>query len=76
MKVAIFPNMDKCGVEEITCNAVKQLKSLKIDVFVPEDIDFVDCNKLSNEELYKSCDIIVTVGGDGTLISHAKAASI
>ena len=30
---------------------------------------------LSANELYKMCDVIITIGGDGTLIKHAKAAS-
>ncbi len=75
MKIAIFPNMDKFGVVDITLNAVKQLQAKNVDVFLPKGIDFLDCPKQCEEELYKNCDVIITVGGDGTLINYAKAAS-
>ena len=76
MNIAIFPNTDKCGVVDITHNTVRQLEELGASAFLPDDIDFINCKKMSVNELYKNCDIIITIGGDGTLISHAKKASI
>ena len=38
----------------------------------------VECcsnDKLTDEECYELCDVIITIGGDGTLIKHAKEAA-
>ncbi len=66
MKIALIPNLEKSGAKEITCQVADFLKGLNAQVFLPQD----------DENLYKNCDIIITVGGDGTLIKHAKSAAI
>ena len=66
MKIALIPNLEKSGAEEIACQVSDLLKSLNFEVVLPND----------DENLYENCDIIITVGGDGTLIKHAKYAAI
>ena len=66
MKIALIPNLEKAGANEITCQVSSILKNLKCEVFLPQD----------SENLYENCDVIITVGGDGTLIKHAKSAAI
>ena len=66
MKIALITNLEKSGAKEISCQVSDLLKSLKSEVFLPQD----------SENLYENCDVIITVGGDGTLIKHAKSAAI
>ena len=66
MNIALITNLEKSGAKEISCQVSDLLKSLKSEVFLPQD----------SENLYKNCDVIITVGGDGTLIKHAKSAAI
>ena len=66
MKIALIPNLEKSGAKEITSQVAELLKSLNLQVFLPADI----------ENPYENCDVIITIGGDGTLIKHAKSAAI
>lgn len=66
MKIALIPNLEKTGATEITAQVADLLKNLNCQVFLPTD----------TENLYENCDVIITVGGDGTLIKHAKSAAI
>jgi len=68
MKVALFPNFDREGTAE--------LYSKISDILTEQGIEcYAEKPYTNNEELYKNCDIIITIGGDGTLIKHAKIAS-
>lgn len=68
MKIAIFPNYDKEGT--------KRLLDLSLDVLNR----FADCvvadGNSDEKAIYSQSDIVITIGGDGTLIKHAKAASV
>lgn len=64
MKVGIFANYNKPHSKEIEKTAEKILKSQNIELLYEES------------DIYKNSDIIVTVGGDGTIIHHAKKAAI
>ena len=66
MKIGLIPNLEKTGAKEITCQVADLLKGLNCQVVLPE----------KDQNLYENCDLIITVGGDGTLIKHAKSAAI
>lgn len=68
MKVAIFPNYDRQGTAELLTKITQILMSQGIEYFLE------DANT-DNDKLYKLCEVIITIGGDGTLIKHAKEAS-
>lgn len=68
MKVAIFPNMERSGTAELVSEITKTLASVGIESLVSDSAD--------SAELYEKCDVIITIGGDGTLIKHAKAAAL
>lgn len=67
MKIALFPNFDRQGTAELFSKTKEILKA--------QDIEYYLSGDLSDDELYSLCDIVITIGGDGTLIKHAKAAS-
>ena len=73
MKIALIPNMEKNGAEAIIRAAVDRLKRDNIDVYM--SIRGFDTLYAEEEKLYDICDIIITVGGDGTLIHYAKNAA-
>lgn len=73
MKVALFPNFERQGTAELFCKVVEILNSSDIKCYSDKKQSIVDV--MSEQELYKNCDIIITIGGDGTLIKHAKEAS-
>lgn len=76
MKVAVIPNLDKRGSAEVVGKLGKILKSLNIEAFIPDNIMGTDFKHAPEEELYKIADIIITIGGDGTIIRYAKRAAM
>ncbi len=76
---AVVPNLSRQHAEEVTHAVCKELKKLKTDFAMPDDIKdkFSDLclSYLPEESLYKNSDVIIAIGGDGTIISCAKKAS-
>ncbi len=79
-KIAIIPNLTKNGAYEASLKAVALLKSLGCEIsmtsgmkekYRDNDITFYDSHQL----LIESCDAVVTIGGDGTIIHAAKHAA-
>lgn len=67
MKIALFPNYERQGTAELFLKINKILASLNVEC--------CSNDKLTDEECYELCDVIITIGGDGTLIKHAKEAA-
>ena len=76
MVVAVIPNLDKYGSVDVVEKLGKILKNEQIDAFVPDNICATGFNHLSEDELYKKADLIITIGGDGTIIRYAKRAAL
>ena len=66
MTVIIHSNFSKLHTKEILNNVEKILKERKVEILYDDD----------TEESIKKCDFIITIGGDGTIIHHAKNASL
>ena len=75
MKVAVLPNLDKRGCPETVDAIGKLMKNLGIEAYLPEDICGSYYLHASEEELFKIADVIITVGGDGTIIRFSKIAA-
>ena len=75
MIVGVLPNLDKRGSSEVVAKLGKILKSLNIEAYILDTICGTDYKPISEEELFKICDIIITIGGDGTIIRYAKVAA-
>lgn len=75
MVVAVLPNLDKRGSAEVVGKLGKLLKSVGIEAYLPENIMGSDFKHASDEQIYKLADIIITIGGDGTIIRYAKRAA-
>ena len=77
MKIALIPNIDKDKDLLITKKVIGELKALGIEIysnieFISEDIKYID----NDTDIFKICDLIITIGGDGTILHVSKQASI
>ena len=75
MVVSVIPNLDKFGSAEVLERLGKILKENNIEAYIPDNISCSDYKLLSQDELYKKADIIIVIGGDGTIIRYSKLAS-
>ena len=79
MFAGIIPNADKININSAVSAVVDKLNSLGIKNAVCENNHFEKCvsfDTCSESEIYKSCDVIIAVGGDGTIIHTCKKAAM
>lgn len=79
--VAVIPNLTKSGAYQTSLKAVKILESLDIQILMECSLN----RQYQNErirffsditEMLKACDMVLTIGGDGTIIHAARKASL
>jgi len=75
MVVAVLPNLDKRGSSEVVEKLGKLLKQEGIEAYLPDSIFGTDFKHISDDQIYKIADLIITIGGDGTIIRYAKRAA-
>lgn len=75
MIVAVIPNLDKRGSSETVEKMAEFFKEHDITAYLPDDICCANYEHAPQEELYKIADVIITIGGDGTIIRFAKRAA-
>ncbi len=75
-RISVIPNSDKDKNFEATKKVVQILCDLDKEVYINETLKFRDPNtkKVSTEELSKT-DMIVVLGGDGTILDIAQKAA-
>ncbi len=79
MKIGVIPNPAKANVKEVAQMIADKLNSLNADFYFEANAAVelgIKCNVLDNDEIYFECDVIIAVGGDGTIIHTAKNAAI
>ena len=80
MKTAIIPNPTKAGAVDFTKKAVEIIEDCGGTVLMTENFrqTFSDDENIiyynATEQMIKNCDIVIAVGGDGTIINAAKFA--
>ncbi len=75
MIVAVIPNLDKRGSSAMVDKIGKYFIEIGIEAYLPDSICCSSYKHAPEEELYKIADIIITIGGDGTIIRYAKQAA-
>lgn len=80
MKIAIIPNSDKEMAVEHAVNIIEYLKKYDTEFNIPLEFasyfNFPDVNYHENQrETIRYSDIVITIGGDGTIIHAAKYAA-
>ena len=76
MVVGVLPNLDKRGAAEVVEKLGVILKKENITAYISDSICGTDFIPISEEELYSLSDVIITIGGDGTIIRYAKRAAL
>lgn len=78
--IAVFPNMDKDPKLEFTKEVVNEILKYDKTVFLSEalaDKEKVDgAVYLPEKEIFEKSDLIVSLGGDGTVLNTAKDAAM
>ncbi len=80
MKIAVVPNLTRERALEVTAAACRELKALGAEVFfeneLRQSLSGLDGVGFSEpERLFESCDFIISVGGDGSVMRAAKIAA-
>lgn len=79
MKIAIHVNLTRQNAFEVPLNVINELKSLGAMVLMPSEYekDFSDCDIVFKDknETVKQCDVLISIGGDGTFIHAAHDAA-
>ena len=75
MRVAVIPTLDKRGSSETVEKMAEFFKECGITAYLPDDICCAGYEHAPQDELYKIADVIITIGGDGTIIRFAKRAA-
>ncbi|MBE6777189.1 MAG: NAD(+)/NADH kinase [Ruminococcaceae bacterium] len=76
MVVAILPNLDKRGSAEVVEKLGVILKQEGIVAYLPDTICSPNFKTAPEDSLYSLADVIITIGGDGTIIRYAKRAAL
>ncbi len=80
MKISIHVNTSREHSHKLTVDVYNELMSLGVEILMPNDLEseFGKLKKvhfLDSEESVKTCDIIIAIGGDGTIIHTAFYAA-
>lgn len=81
MTVALYVNITRNNAYEVAVNVYEKLRSLDVDVIVIDNIEdvfsvYADASFVPFEKAVSLCDVLVTVGGDGTIIHSAHTAAL
>ena len=78
-KIGLWGRLAETGVADLALEIVSQLRELGLEVFVPEQAGipeaFGDTGRLPADQLAAGVDLIVAVGGDGTMLHAARGAA-
>lgn len=80
MTVAVSVNMTRKNAYEVAVNVCKQLEKLGIDVCMSTELErfFSECTEnitfVDEQKSVGLCDILIAIGGDGTIIHAAHSA--
>ncbi|MBR2043727.1 MAG: NAD(+)/NADH kinase [Clostridia bacterium] len=76
MVVGLLPNLDKRGVPDVMERLKPILKENGLTAYLPSYISFLGYESIDEDELFKISNVLITVGGDGTIIRYAKLAAM
>ncbi len=76
MVVSVLPNLDKRGSSSTVERLGEILKENGITAYLPDSVCSPNFLVAPEEELFKLADVIITIGGDGTIIRYGKLAAI
>ncbi len=79
MKVAVIPNLTREYALKTTDEVVRQLKKNDAEILIAdyaaEEYSSEDVEFLKVDEAVESCDVVIAIGGDGTILHSGKIAA-
>ena len=79
MKIGIIANLNKDNASVVLNKVIDKLNALNVDVLLPQNCSFDDIvsNKTDTHlNVIENSDVIIAIGGNGTIIHTAKLAAI
>lgn len=81
MKIALIPNLTRANAESVSRGIIKKLSELGTEVLLEESMSglfssYGSCRFLNHDKMLADCDIVIAVGGDGSIIRAAKSAAV
>lgn len=78
MKISLIVNEDKKNAVQIAQDAIKILNEHNAEIYIDEDLksQYNNAKRAKNSELYDLGEVIIVIGGDGTIIHSAKKAAL
>lgn len=79
MKIGIIANLNKDNASVVLNKVIDKLNALNVEVLLPQNCSFDDIvsNKTGTYlNVIENSDVIIAIGGDGTIIHTAKLAAI
>ncbi|MDO5014344.1 MAG: NAD(+)/NADH kinase [Clostridia bacterium] len=79
VKIALLPNLTREKSVPTTCEIIKYLRKYGIEHKIKAEdkhafSDFADVTYLPEEQLLEWCDMVISIGGDGSLLNAGKKA--
>ena len=78
--IAIFPNLDKDPKLEFTGEVAREILKYNKNILLSESLSTINniegAEYLTEKEIFEKADLIVSLGGDGTVLNTAKNAAI
>ncbi len=74
-KVAIYSSSKEKKIISIANQVIEVLSNLNVSCKIPESAKIsghIDVNTLSDKRIITECDLVIAIGGDGTLLSSAR----
>jgi NAD+ kinase len=75
MKIGVLPNLDKRGAAQAVERMGRLFKDWGYTAYLPDSMIGTDYEHLPEKEIFEVADVIITVGGDGTIIRYGKLAA-
>lgn len=76
MKIALLPNLTRKSALQVSLNVCNELENLCMDYYIKKDYaeEFKNTKAkfITVDKMIECCDIIIAIGGDGTIIHAAK----
>ena len=76
MKIALLPNLTRKNALQVSLDVCQELEKHNMSYCIKRDyIDKFKGTKaefITVDEMIRTCDIVIAVGGDGTIIHAAK----
>lgn len=77
MTVSLYVNLTRENAYKVAVDVIKELCSLGVRILMPEEFseDFDGVEYLPSNEFIKCSDLLISIGGDGTIIHSAHRAA-